>query len=67
MLNAVNYLLNDDGLLDIRTKNISIAFLDEQKINDNKAQWQLLTIALPLAFLAVFGVIFNYIRRKKYA
>ena len=67
LLNAVNYLLNDDGLLDIRTKNISIAFLDEQKINDNKAQWQLLTIALPLAFLAVFGVIFNYIRRKKYA
>lgn len=67
LLNAVNYLLNDDGLLDIRTKNISIAFLDEQKTNDNKAQWQLLTIALPLAFLAVFGVIFNYIRRKKYA
>ena len=67
LLNAVNYLLNDDGLLDIRTKNISIAFLDEQKINDNKTQWQLLTIALPLAFLAVFGVIFNYIRRKKYA
>lgn len=67
LLNAVNYLLNDDGLLDIRTKNISIAFLDEQKINDNKAQWQLLTIALPLAFLAVFGGVFNYIRRKKYA
>lgn len=67
LLNAVNYLLSDDGLLDVRTKTINIAFLDEQKIEANKTQWQLLTIALPLIILAVFGLLFNYLRRKKYA
>ncbi len=67
LLNAVNYLLNDDGLLDLRTKDINIAFLDAQKIETNKTQWQLLTIALPLVILALFGFLFNYLRRKKYA
>ncbi|MGC1631306.1 MAG: gliding motility-associated ABC transporter substrate-binding protein GldG [Gelidibacter sp.] len=67
LLNAVNYLLSDDGLLEVRTKNINIAFLDAQKIESNKTQWQLLTIALPLIILALFGLLFNYLRRKKYA
>ena len=67
LLNAVNYRLNDDGLLDLRTKDINIAFLDAQKIETNKTQWQLLTIALPLVILAIFGFLFNYLRRKKYA
>lgn len=67
LLNAVNYLLSDDGLLDVRTKDINIAFLDEQKIDQHKTQWQLLTLALPLVILTVFGFLFNYWRRKKYA
>ncbi len=67
LLNAVNYLLNDDGLLDVRTKDINIAFLDAQKTEQNKTQWQLIAIVLPLIILALFGFIFNYIRRKKYA
>ncbi len=67
LLNAVNYLLNDDGLLEIRTKDINIAFLDAEKVENNKTQWQLVTIALPLLILALFGIIYNYLRRKKYA
>ncbi|WP_027125226.1 gliding motility-associated ABC transporter substrate-binding protein GldG [Gelidibacter mesophilus] len=66
LLNAVNYLLSDDGLLDVRTKSINIAFLDEQKIVKSRTQWQLIKIALPLLILVLFGFLFNYIRRRKY-
>ncbi|WP_435413637.1 gliding motility-associated ABC transporter substrate-binding protein GldG [Psychroserpens mesophilus] len=64
--NAVNYLLNDDGLMDIRTKDIALQFLDPQKIEKEKTQWQIINIALPLVILAIFGFSFNYLRRKKY-
>ena len=64
--NAVNYLLNDDGLINIRTKEVKLAFLDPEKIEDQKSKWQLINIALPLAILAVFGIVFNLIRRKRY-
>jgi len=67
LLNAVNYLLDDDGLINIRSKEVSVAFLDQQKIAAQKTKWQLINIVLPLLFLAIFGFIFNYLRRKKYA
>ena len=66
LLNAVNYLLDDDGLINIRSKEINIAFLDPEKIKEHKTKWQLINIVLPLVILGVFGLIFNYFRRKKY-
>jgi len=67
LLNAVNYLLDDDGLINIRSKEIAIAFLDEQKITNERTKWQLINIAVPLLLLAIFGFIFNYFRKIKYA
>lgn len=67
LLNAVNYLLDDNGLINIRTKSLEIAFLDSEKIEENKNTWQFLNIALPLLLLGVFGLLFNYFRKRKYA
>jgi ABC-2 type transport system permease protein len=66
LLNAVNYLLDDDGLINIRSKEITVAFLNQEKIADQKTTWQLINIALPLALLGIFGFGFNYLRKKKY-
>ncbi|MDU8887209.1 gliding motility-associated ABC transporter substrate-binding protein GldG [Yeosuana sp. MJ-SS3] len=67
LLNAVNYLLDDDGLINIRTKNIEVAFLDHRKIAEQKITWQITNILLPLVLIGGFGLAFNYIRKKKYA
>jgi gliding-associated putative ABC transporter substrate-binding component GldG len=66
LLNAVNYLLDDSGLINIRSKSIKIAFLDKQKAYEQAQKWQLINIAFPLVILFSFGLIFNYLRRKKY-
>jgi len=67
LMNAANYLLDDSGLINIRSKEIAIAFLDHKKIASAKTKWQLINILLPLILLAIFGFIFNSLRRKKYA
>lgn len=64
--NTVNYLLNDDGLINIRSREVAIAFLDSQKVSKEKGLWQFINIALPLLFLAIFGFLFNYFRKRKY-
>lgn len=66
LLNAVNYLLDDNGLINIRSKEIAVTFLNQQKIASQKTKWQLINIALPLVLLGIFGFVFNYIRKKKY-
>jgi len=67
LLNAVNYLLDDNGLINIRSKEIAIPFLDSQKVSSEKTKWQIVNILLPLLFLAIFGFVFNLYRKKKYA
>lgn len=66
LLNTVNYLLDDNGLINIRSKEIAVAFLNQEKIAKEKTKWQLINIALPLVLLALFGLAFNYFRKKKY-
>ncbi|MGJ5643287.1 gliding motility-associated ABC transporter substrate-binding protein GldG [Formosa sp. S-31] len=67
LLNTVNYLLDDNGLINIRTKEIKVPFLNHEKIAESKLSWQLLNTLLPLGLLAIFGIAFNYIRKKKYS
>ena len=66
LLNAVNYMLDDRGLMDIRTKKVTIAFLDPQKTAAERNKWQLLNIALPLLILGIFALLYNWLRRRKY-
>ncbi len=66
LLNAVNYMLDDSGLINIRTKKIAVPFLDPQKTINERTQWQVINILIPLALLALFGIIYNYFRKQKY-
>jgi gliding-associated putative ABC transporter substrate-binding component GldG len=66
ILNSVNYLLDDNGLINIRSKDVTLPILDKQSVHDNYNQTQMLTVALPIVLLAIFGFIFTYLRKKKY-
>jgi ABC-2 type transport system permease protein len=66
LLNAVNYMLDDSGLIDIRSKEINIAFLDDRKTADEREKWQVINIILPLVILGLFAFGFNYFRKRKY-
>lgn len=66
LLNTVNYLLDDSGLINIRTKQIAIPFLDTRVAVLERSKWQALNLLLPLGLLALFGVGFNFYRKRKY-
>ena len=66
ILNAVNYLLDDSGLINIRSKSISLPALDIQKTTNNRSTWQALTLGLPLVMLLIFGLIYTYLRKRRY-
>ncbi|WP_046758181.1 gliding motility-associated ABC transporter substrate-binding protein GldG [Kordia jejudonensis] len=66
LLNSVNYLLDNNGLINIRSKELKLAFLDTEKVLEEKTFWQAINIGLPLVILAIFGFAFAYIRKRKY-
>lgn len=67
MINCVNYLLDDTGLINIRSKDLTLPLLDKEKVYASYTQTQLITIGLPLVAWLVFGLLFTYIRKKKYS
>ncbi len=66
LLNTVNYLLDDSGLINIRTRQIAVPFLDIQKMNEQRTKWQILNLLLPLGLLSLFGFAFTLYRKRKY-
>lgn len=66
LLNTVNYLLDDSGLINIRTKKITIPFLDTRLAALDRTKWQALNLLLPLGILMIFAIAFNIFRKRKY-
>ena len=66
LINCANYLLDDAGLINIRNKEVSIPLLDSQKIVDQKTKWQLINIGLPVVLTVLFGLFFNFYRKRKF-
>ena len=67
LMNCVNYLLDDSGLINIRSKQVNLPLLDKQKVYDNYTATQVITVGLPIVLLAVFGLLFTLLRKRKYA
>ena len=67
LLNAVDYLLDDTGLIELRNKNLKINLLDKKRAFEERTFWQFINIALPLLILTIFGCMFHYVRKRKYS
>lgn len=67
LLNCVNYLCDDDDLLQIRSKNFKIGSLDPVKIRNHKNLYSILNIAIPLVLIFIMGIVLIIIRKSKYS
>jgi gliding-associated putative ABC transporter substrate-binding component GldG len=65
--NCIEYLINEGGLMEAKSKNFTLRLLDPKKVADEKNFWQIINLAVPVVLLLLFGFIFQFVRRKKYA
>jgi gliding-associated putative ABC transporter substrate-binding component GldG len=69
MMNCVNYLLDDNGLINIRSpKKLTCQLLDKEKVyTEDYTLSQIITVGLPIVILGIFGLVFTFIRKRKYS
>ncbi len=67
LLNCVDYLCDESGIIEIRSKEITLRQLDKAKVKKEKKMWQLVNIAVPIVLVLLFGWMNRLIRNKKYA
>lgn len=67
LMNCVNYLLDDNGLINIRSKDVDLPLLNKEEVYKNYTMAQMVTVGLPIVFLAIFGFLFTFLRKRKYS
>jgi len=66
IINCMNYLVDDNGLMELRSREMKLRLLDKQRIRDEKILWQLINIAGPVLIVILAGLIYGAIRKHVY-
>lgn len=67
ILNCMNYLCDDSGLISVRARELTLRLLDKKKIKAQRIKWQIINTGLPLLIIIVFGMLYHFNRKRKYA
>lgn len=65
--NAVEYLLDKNGIIAARGKEVRLRMLDTTRAQEEKTWWQVMNIVFPLILIGVFGFGYGWWRKRKYA
>jgi len=66
LVNAVHYLCDDSGLMELRSRTMQMRLLDKVKLREQKLFWQLINVVLPVVLILSGGIMFWFLRRRKY-
>lgn len=67
LINIMTYLLEEDGIINTRSKEVKIRPLDMVKIKNQKLTWQLVNLVLPILLIVLFGIVKFFVRKRRYA
>ena len=65
--NAISYLVDGEGLIDIRSRELKVRLLDMTKIGKERTQWQIINTLIPIALIIALGFVMAFIRKRKYS
>jgi ABC-2 type transport system permease protein len=67
VLNTVDYLLDSQGLIGVRSREVKLRLLDAQRVTREGSFWKTLNTVLPLALVALGGFLFRLNRKRRYS
>ena len=65
--NALDYLLDDSNIMELRDRTIEVRLLDRQRIDAEKSDWQWFNLLLPLGIIGALGAGFYFLRKKMFS
>ena len=67
LLNAIEYMLDQSGVLEARSKDIKLRLLNAVKAREEGMKWQLINSLGPLALVFLIGLVYQFMRKRKFA
>ncbi|WP_430809296.1 MULTISPECIES: gliding motility-associated ABC transporter substrate-binding protein GldG [unclassified Carboxylicivirga] len=66
IVNAVNYLCDDEGWMALRGRHLTLRLLDKQKLSQGTASWKWLNVGLPIVLVLLGSILFVYLRYRRF-
>jgi ABC-2 type transport system permease protein len=66
LINCLNYLVDENSIMELRSREMKLRLLDQDKIKGKKLKWQLINVAGPLLIVVIAGIVYNFFRRRRY-
>jgi ABC-2 type transport system permease protein len=66
IINCMNYLVDDNGLMALRSRELKLRLLDKSRIRSERTIWQLVNIAGPVLIVILSGLIYGFFRKRMY-
>ena len=67
LVNAVHYLCDDSGLMELRSRTMQMRLLDKVKLREQRLFWELINVILPVMLILSGGFLFWFMRRRHYS
>ncbi|WP_421890244.1 gliding motility-associated ABC transporter substrate-binding protein GldG [Marinoscillum sp.] len=65
LMNLIDYLVDEDGLVETRAKEIKIRPLDKVKVKQERTKWQVINLVVPIVLLVLFGILKMIWRKRR--
>jgi ABC-2 type transport system permease protein len=64
--NMMDYLMGDNSVLDVRSRQIDVHAMDKDKVTNDGTFYKIINVLLPILLILLFALLMNYIRKRKY-
>jgi ABC-2 type transport system permease protein len=65
VMNMVRYLNDDEGLMNLRSRDFKLRLLDRKAILQSRLKWQLINMLIPSVILVIGGFVWLYVRLEE--
>ncbi len=67
LLNTINYLCDDAGLVSLRTREVKLRLLDQEKVKEHQFFIQTINIVAPVLLIIILVILLSVLRKRKYS
>lgn len=67
LLNAIYYLNDDNGIMQLRSRTVQLRLLDKVKLREEKVMWKWINVVVPILLILILGVVYNMVRRRRFS
>ena len=66
LINCLNWLVDNNGIMELRSRELKLRLLNVSKIKSERLKWQLINIMCPVILVILAGLLYSFLRKRYY-